>query len=123
MADLRIGELPAGYFLSFPFGATNVSRPLDPAGSIRLGGWSLVETTNAAVATVELWDGSVNGGGTLAVINLAAGQSLTKSMPGLGLVLRSGLFLNVTAGTVRGAIWAAATQPAAVHLTEPEIHQ
>jgi len=100
-------HVPAGCFRSFAFGPTVASMPLVPAGAIRLGGWSVIETTGAAPATVELWDGSATGGATVALITLAAGAALTNPLPGHGVLITSNLFLNVIAGSVRGAIWVA----------------
>ena len=48
-------------------------------------GWSFIETTGAAAATLELFDGSSTGGATIAV--------------------RVSLFLNVISGSIRGAVW------------------
>lgn len=111
MTDLNFHELPAGYFLSFAVPVTSASRALDPAGALRLGGWSFINPDAANPASIELWDGSAGGGNSLAVINLAPSASLTKPMPGLGLVVRAGLFLSVTAGTVRGSVWVAPSFP------------
>lgn len=107
MTDRSLHDLPPGCFRPFAIPATAQSQALAPAGAIRLGGWSLLETTGAAPATVELWDGGAPGGATVAVITLTAGQALTNTLPGKGVALTSGLFLNVIAGSVRGAVWAA----------------
>lgn len=71
----------------------------------RLYGWSLVETTGAAIAACDLIDGGAAAGTEITPITLSAGQSTRDWLGRPGLLVQSGLFLNVTAGTVRGAVW------------------
>jgi hypothetical protein len=61
------------------------------------------ETTGSATARFELWDGRNTGGEYLGPWTLSAGQSFDNAYPPHGIVFRSGLFLNVTSGSVAGA--------------------
>lgn len=107
MSNPELRDLHPDCFRAFAFSATAASTPLAPAGAIRLGGWSILNTDPANPATVELWDGSVTGGGTVALITLANGQADTHILPGKGVRVLASLFLNVIAGSVRGTIYAA----------------
>lgn len=70
-----------------------------------LKGWSLRETTGAAVAAVNIWDGTNNAGLILAAITLPSGGSEPVWLGELGLSFTRGLFVEVVAGSVRGALW------------------
>lgn len=73
----------------------------------RLVGWSIREAhpTVPAPATVRLLDGDpANGGKVIAVVELLADGSNTKSLnPGPAFV--QGLYVQVVTGTVEGAVW------------------
>lgn len=108
MPNDTLQQLPAGVFLPVKIPLTVAPNPVTPlAGELLLGGWSFLETTGAAVALIELWDGGAPGGETVAVIALAAGASADRTCPGLGLLIRSGLTINVLAGSIRGSAWLA----------------
>lgn len=88
--------------LSFP--ATTSTRVV--AGMVDgLCGWSFLETTGSAAATVEVYDGQDATGELLTVISLSSGQSTRDWVDRQGLEVRIGMFLRVTAGSVRGALW------------------
>lgn len=70
-----------------------------------LMGWSFVESTGAAAATVWLYDGQDATGSVVAVIPLAAGASSSLSTGLLGIACRGGLYMAVKAGSVTGATW------------------
>ena len=71
----------------------------------RLLGWSLRETSGVASATVYLRDGTDDSGAMVAAIQLAAGESVRDSyFPG-GLSLIAGLYVDVAAGQVEGAVY------------------
>lgn len=108
MSDYSLEDLPIGVFkpVKVPVSAAGAA-PIPLAGAIRLGGWSFAETTGAAVAQVELWDGGPGGGETVALVSLAAGGSTDRSCPGLGVLIQSGLSVNVLVGSVRGSVWVA----------------
>lgn len=72
-----------------------------------LVGWALRNTDAANPATVELFDGTdADTGSLVAPIELAAGESPPPTWfgPG-GLNIARGLFLNVAAGAVDGAVY------------------
>lgn len=72
----------------------------------RLYGWSFLETTGAAPATLDLIDGGNASGASLSPFSLTAGQSTRDWLGKPGLLVQSGLSINVSSGTVRGTIWA-----------------
>lgn len=75
------------------------------AGDVRLVGWSLIESTGAAVAQVDLIDGQANGGTLVGLVSLAAGASETRSVTGHGVQVASQLVLLVNAGSIRGVVY------------------
>lgn len=108
MSHATLEDLPIGSFLPIHVPVTTVGPPAAPlAGALRLGGWSFVESTGAAAAQFEIWDGGALGGETVAVVSLDIGKSCDRSMPGLGLLVRSNLSINVIAGSIRGSVWVA----------------
>lgn len=68
-------------------------------------GWALKETTGAAPAVANLWDGTANNGLLIAPINLAANESTRDWFGELGVSFVRGLFVEVTSGSVSGALW------------------
>lgn len=90
--------------LTFPIAATTVPRNLWSRACLLLG-YGFVETTGAATAEVDILDGNDANGALCSPIALLAGQSTRDNMPGEGVFLQSGPFLNVLSGSIRGAIW------------------
>ena len=74
-------------------------------GRGRFCGWSLIETTGAASAIIELYDGMDATGQLIAVADLGAAGTIPPVLDNDGVSLDRGLFLNVLGGTVRGAMW------------------
>lgn len=74
-------------------------------GDCLLGGWVIVESTGAAAASVNLRDGADAGGIMIAPIRLNAGQTSDGQVPYPGVLCKGGLFLDVVAGLVLGAVW------------------
>lgn len=74
-------------------------------------GWSFVETTGLAPATVQLLDGVDSGGVGGIEIALSTGQSATENTGGWCLRFSRGVFLNVITGSVRGSVWVADLPP------------
>jgi len=62
------------------------------------------ETTGSASARFQLYDGTNTQGAYLGPYTLAEGQSFDSVYPKPHLRFRAGLFLNVTSGSVGGAI-------------------
>lgn len=68
-------------------------------------GWSLREPSGANPATVILRDGANADADEVAAVTLAAGASVRDQLPAGGVALINGLFLDVTAGEVVGAVY------------------
>lgn len=68
-------------------------------------GWAFRETTGAAVATFNLWDGTANNGLMIAPLALASAGHESIWLGELGVSFTRGLFIEVTAGSVVGALW------------------
>lgn len=101
-AIVAVGAAPVRA-VSIPTGASGAVL----GGPALLFGWSLRESTGAAAAQLDIYDGADGTGQLLATITLTAGQS-TRDYPGLpGLYCARGLFVNAVAGSVAGAVWAA----------------
>lgn len=90
---------------SFPIGVTVAPGRSMVTGDVYLAGWSLRETTGAAVAQVDLLDGGDTGGVLIASISLAAGASDARTFGGHLLTVQNGLFVAVNAGSITGALW------------------
>lgn len=87
--------------------ATGTSGPFALSGDVLIGGWSFVESTGAGSAAFDLVDGGDVNGGLLAAITLDPGQSIRDILPGKGVILRTGLFIKILSGAIRGSIWVA----------------
>lgn len=81
----------------------------------RLFGWSFVETTGSAAAQVRVIDGGNSGGLEIVNITLSAGQSTRDWLAKPGLRFRSGIYIDIVAGSIQGSIWP-------LLLTEEEIY-
>jgi hypothetical protein len=90
---------------SFPLGVIVAPGKSIVTGDVYLAGWSLRETTGAAVAQLDLVDGGDSGGVIVASIALAAGDSKVATFGGHLLTIQNGLFVAVNAGSVTGALW------------------
>ena len=89
--------------VSIPTGQSGVVL----GGPALLFGWSLRESTGAAPAQLDVYDGADQTGQLVATITLTAGQS-TRDWLGLpGLYCRRGLYVNAVSGSVTGVLWAA----------------
>ena len=70
-----------------------------------LRGWSIRENTGSAAAKLEFYDGLDANGTLLGALCLAQGTSDQANWSGGGIRCRIGLFVNVIAGSVRGAVF------------------
>lgn len=70
-----------------------------------LTGWAVKETTGAAPAVLNVWDGTDNRGLLLAPVNLASNESNREWFSDWGVAFSRGLFVEVTSGSVSGALW------------------
>lgn len=88
-----------------PIPATNAGKSLLSRPCF-LVGFSLRESGGVAVATCEIVNGATSNGEQAVEIALAAGGFDTESIQVPGLYCDNGLYLNVLAGSVVGAVWA-----------------
>ena len=69
-------------------------------------GWSLLESTGTAGASVELYNGQDATGTKVATIALSAGSADHEALGAGGVYCDAGLYLRVVSGSVTGSIWA-----------------
>ena len=72
---------------------------------IRLCGWSLRETTGAALGTARLRGGGTVAGEIIAGISVPAGGSDSTWFGDLGFRCGAGLFLDMISGRLEGAVF------------------
>lgn len=84
---------------SAPGGST---RPLSSPG--RVVGWSLLETSGTAAATVTLWDGREAGSRPLAYLHVGAGLADTQWLGGGGISVTDALLIDIS-GAVAGVLY------------------
>lgn len=87
-----------------PFAATTTDLTLYTGTGVLLG-WSFTETTGSAAAELTLNDGADDTCPEFFDITLSSGQSTRDYPPGNGLMIYTGLFLEVVSGSVKGTIW------------------
>lgn len=80
----------------------------------RLYGFGFTEITGAVNAAVQLLDGGNSGGALITDVALVPAESTRDWYGRPGILVQSGLFLNVLSGSIRGSVWA-------LLLTEEEI--
>lgn len=68
-------------------------------------GFALLETTGAAAADIEIFDGADAGGTSLAPISLSSGQSIRDFFGLDGPICSQGIAVKVSVGSVRGSIY------------------
>lgn len=88
-----------------PVASTTASIQVS-GGLLLVVGWAFWEPTGAAACTFKLWSGTATAGTLVAPISLATGESTRDLIPGDGLEVISGLFLEVVTGRVEGSVWA-----------------
>ena len=87
-----------------PFAATSADIKLYTGNAVLLG-WSFAETTNSAGASLTLNDGPDDTYPEIVRVNLAQNESTRDYPPGNGILIRTGIFLEMLSGTVEGTIW------------------
>lgn len=75
------------------------------SGDSLLQGWSFAETTGGATASIIIFDGNDTTGTPIAFVNLQPSESTRDVMAGLGIQCRTGVWVQVVAGTARGSVW------------------
>lgn len=84
--------------------ATAISAPFIARGG-RLYGWAFEESTGAAPAQFVVVDGASAGGTTIAAITLLANESTRDIWGKPGIRVRSGVYLSMISGSIRGTIF------------------
>lgn len=87
-----------------------VSIPTGQSGAVTGGptalcGWSLRNTSAAAAAQIDLYDGADATGQLVATITLAASESTRDYLPSPGVTCRRGVYADAVSGSVAGAVW------------------
>ena len=95
--------------------ASPILFPASSAGLVALGGSGLlvgigVRETAGAAAAFDVLDGTTSGGNVIVPYTLAANQSVREWFAPWGIDFTNGLFVNITAGTVRGALYVIPTE-------------
>lgn len=93
------------------------------AGPARLLGWGLKETTGAAQAACDVYDGSDATGQLGVPFTLLSNESVRDWLGPNGILFERGVFVNVTAGSVSGSMWIELLDAGRVHdeqTTQPE---
>ena len=85
--------------------ATNASQQFF-TGPARLMGWALRETTGAAGAQCDLYDGNDATGGLVVPFTFNANESVRDWLGPNGVLIQRGGFLNMLAGSVKGTLFA-----------------
>ncbi len=86
-----------------PFAATSADLTLY-TGLMVLRGWSFAETAGAT-ASFALYDGADDTTVQVVPINLIANETTRDLITGNGLLIRTGLFLEMFSGTIKGTIY------------------
>jgi len=87
-----------------PIAATTIDL-LVVGGASLLRGWSFVEPTGSAAASIELYDGTGVDGAYIVGITLDPGESTRDWLADGGIGCLVGLYLHVVSGEVQGATW------------------
>lgn len=74
-------------------------------GLFVLRGWSFAESTGSAAVTFELYDGTDETYPLVAAFGLAQATGTSLAIPGNGVIIRTGLFVEMLSGSVKGAVW------------------
>ena len=91
--------------------ARHVSWTLSSAGklvcgfSARVMGWTMVETTGSAAATVNVYDGADTSGEIALPIKIGQGGSSTDWFGPNGILFKNAVYVNVASGAAQGTIF------------------
>lgn len=102
MPEPHWGHGPA---VPLPFPALAAGGVLISGRGVMLVGWSVIETTGAAAAEVDLFDGHDASGTPVAYVSLSASQSSREALPRPGLALERGLWVQWITGSTKGVLW------------------
>lgn len=85
--------------------ATTTASGLLVGGASILTFYGFTETTGAAGAEVELIDGDGTSGAVIVNVTLQQGESTRDLIPAPCLNVRTGLYLHVVSGSIKGSVW------------------
>lgn len=94
--------LPPAAVLPIPAGTADLTLLTGP---FLLRGWSFGETTGSAAGAANLYDGASASGVLVASVFLLQGTSTTSRGSDAGIIVRTGLFLDMLAGNLSGAVY------------------
>lgn len=96
-------EQGLSYPLPFHFSTSSVGVLIISGDALGVY-FNVTESSGAAPAQVEFFDGMDSKGTSLGVINLAAGTSVQDNWGPYGVYCTRGLFMNVNSGAVFGTV-------------------
>ena len=94
--------VPAARHLTIP--VTTVDLPLI-SGRVLVKGFTLRETTGTAAAAAQFLDGTAEGGDPFIECSLGINESVRDWFTEAGILIQSGVFLDVDSGSVQGSVW------------------
>lgn len=103
MTEILLGSL-SGPARPVPVPATTASRLIYGRGAVVMG-WSFVESTGAATARVNLYNGHDATGTLVVPISLLAAESTRDYLSPAGVYFDSGVWLEVVTGSITGSVW------------------
>ena len=99
--DLEVHEDPVHYvYLDL-----NATGRLVFSFAVVLHGWSLANPASGATAAANLYDGTDTTGQPIFPLSFADSESVGDWFGDRGILLKNGLYVNVTSGEVKGAIF------------------
>jgi hypothetical protein len=110
MSDLT-GAVTAVELAVFLDPARHVSWTLNGAGklvcgfSARVMGWTIVETSGSAAATINIYDGADTTGEIALPIKIASAGSSTDWFGPNGVLFRNAVYVNLASGQAQGTIF------------------
>lgn len=105
-----MADLPPNYPIDwYPILAINIPATSTDLAFVtrggRLFGWAVEESTGSATAKLELMDGTSNNGQRIVPITLLANESTRDVWGKPGVLIQTGVWLHLVAGSVRGTIY------------------
>lgn len=99
--DLEVHSDPA-WSLTFDLNGTGKALA---AFSVILLGWCMKNVSSSTEATLDIYDGTDATGVTLFPVNLASNETSVVWFGDRGILMRNGVYVNVTAQEVKGALF------------------
>lgn len=99
--ELETYEEPAHYIA---FDLNGNGKMLANFG-LRLCGWSVRNLSSTTLATFDVYDGTDSSGTAIFPVSLAANESSREWFYPGGILMANGLYVNVTAQEVKGAVF------------------